>query len=466
MLNPVPQKRRTPVFEPHPLPPPEQLKPSEQGVGISPSQWSDSLQTMLDQPPSTLPIRFTLGGIVFCTCFAAWAWFGQINEVAHAQGKLEPKGQAYKVQSSELGKIQHVFVKEGQAIKAGQAIAELDNDVALYDIERLERELASAQTELQQMQFMLGQNRLQANLRTLMAQEKTAMHQGDIKQARSEAMTSQALIDQLQTDVSAQTERLERLQPLVQEGAIAQEYIFSAEQSLRDRQRTITEHQGSLQKNTAIVERLQSELTQKQAEVKEVQLESQQQFQQLEIQITQQHAKIDGLMTQIKTAQTKLKQRFVYAPVSGVVSTLNVKHPGEVLQTGQALAEIAPSHQPLTLSAVLPNQEAGFVKPGMTVQLKFDAFPYQDYGMVPGKVTKISQDTHLDEQRGQVYRLEIQVDQAALSPEHTADATTRDRQKIALKAGQTATAEIITRNRRIVDVLLDPLKQLQGGMNL
>lgn len=459
MLNPVPQKRLIPASEPR------QFKSPEHSFTGTTSQWSDSLQTMLDQPPSALPLRLALGGIAFCTCFAAWAWFGQINEVAYAQGKLQPKGEAYKVQSSELGKVEQLFVKEGQTVKAGQALAQLDNDVALHDVERLDKELSSAQTELQQMQFMLGQNRLQANLRKLMAQEKTDVHQGEIKQAQSEATTTEALIDQLQVDVAAQADRLERLQPLVQEGAIAQEYIFSAQQSLRDRQRTITEHRGSLQKNLATVERLHGELAQKQAEVKEVQLESQQQFQQLEIQITQQQAKIDGLTTQIKTARAKLKQRFVYAPVSGIITTLNVQHPGEVLQTGQALAEIAPSQQPLTLSATLPNQEAGFVKPGMAVQLKFDAFPYQDYGMIPGKVTKISQDAHLDEQRGQVYRLEIQVERNATG-DLDSEATAHPHQKISLKAGQTATAEIITRNRRVVDVLLDPLKQLQGGINL
>jgi hemolysin D len=445
MLNPVPQNRLKSVQD-----------SSLQKSTLAP-QWSDSLQTMLDQPPSTLPLRLIVGGLAFCTCVGAWTWFGQINEVAHAQGKLIPKGEAYKVHSVETGRVAQVFVKEGQPVKEGQVLVQLEDELAKNDVDRLEKELASTQAELRQMQLIRDQSRIQANLQTVMAQEKTESHQVEIKQAESNSETTRSLITQLETDVTEQNKRLERLQPLVQEGAIAQEQVFSAEQGLRDRQRTITEHQGSLQKSLADVDRLKVELEQKQAEIQQVKLESEQQVQKLEVQITQQQAKVNSILSQNKTAKAKLKQRFVYAPAGGVISTLNIRHPGELLEPNRALAEISPTRQPLTLSAVLPNQEAGFVKPGMTVQLKFDAFPFQDYGIVPGKVTTISQDAYPDEKLGQVYRLEIQVEKNEI--EH-------NQQKTSLKAGQTATAEIVTRQRRIIDVLLDPIKQLQAGMTL
>jgi len=113
---------------------------------------------------------------------------------------------------------------------------------------------------------------------------------------------------------------------------------------------------------------------------------------------------------------------------------------------------------PLVLSASLPNQEAGFVKTGMPVQVKLDAYPYQNYGIVSGKVTSISPDTKPDERLGAVYRVEVSLAQSYLTANH---------QNIKLKAGETATAEIIIRRRRIADLLLDPIRQLQnGGINL
>jgi HlyD family secretion protein len=109
------------------------------------------------------------------------------------------------------------------------------------------------------------------------------------------------------------------------------------------------------------------------------------------------------------------------------------------------------------LSAVLPNRDAGFVREGMDVQIKFDAFPYQDYGIVSGTVTSISPDTKVDEKLGAVYTVEIALESSSAIAA----------QRMQLKAGQTASAEIITRQRRIIDIFLDPIKKLQqGGINL
>lgn len=92
------------------------------------------------------------------------------------------------------------------------------------------------------------------------------------------------------------------------------------------------------------------------------------------------------------------------------------------------------------------------------MQVKFDAYPYQDYGIVPGKVLSISPDAKPDEQLGPVYQVEVALDRDYV--------TTKD-QNIKFKAGQTAAADIIIRRRRIVDILLDPIRQLQkGGMDL
>jgi HlyD family secretion protein len=265
---------------------------------------------------------------------------------------------------------------------------------------------------------------------------------------------------------------MDRLKPLVEAGAIATEQMFAAEQALRDRQRSITESQGELQQALTESERLQAELQQaqresdrlqagllqKQAEGRSTQLEAQQKVQQLEVEMNQLKAKVAETQNLLTSAKAKLNQRFLYAPVDGTISSLNIPNIGEVIQPGQTLAEIAPQDVPLVLSASLPNQEAGFVKRGMPVQVKLEAYPYQDYGMVSGKVTSISPDTKPDERLGAVYQVEVALDRSHITANH---------QNIQLKAGETATAEIIIRRRRIADLLLDPIRQLQkGGINL
>lgn len=422
------------------------------------SPWSTSLQTVLDQPPSTLPYKFIAGGLLFCATFVAWAWFGQINEVGRAQGQLIPKGEVYKIHPVELGKVTHIAIKEGQEVKAGQVLVELDNQIAADEVERLQQTLLADQLQLSQMQGLIERTRLEAQTRAAIAEADAQSQAAAITQSQAEAATLQKMLDQLHSDAAAQEARLDRIKPLVVEGALAKEQMFEVEQALRDRQRTITQNQGELQKALVEAERLQAGLIQKQAEGRTALLGTEQQIQQLQVEVTQLRAKIAETQNLLLTAKAKLKQRFLYAPVSGVVLSLNVQNVGEVVQPGQTIAEMAPSNAALVLAASLPNQEAGFVKPGMPVQVKLDAYPYQDYGIIPGKVIAISPDAKLDQRLGAVYRLEVALDRHSINTKN---------QTVKFKVGQTATADIIIRRRRIAELLLEPLRELQqGGIDL
>ncbi len=534
--------------------------------------WSSELQNVLDQPPASFTSRVMLGGLLFCIAFGAWGWLGRVEEVGHARGQLVPKGEVYKVHPVEAGKVASVKVKEGQTVKAGQVLLELDASLAAGEVARLEQMLQSYNIELSQKQTLLSKARASAETREAIAsaefkvqeaaiaaaKEKAARARQMLEQlrtseaayrarqqrlepiaAQSQALlsqleavagaakarvqqlepvegTSQQLLSQLQANLQASQERVERLKPLVQEGAISQEMLFQAEQAARDAQRaiiqtqlqeatstreqlfqaeqaardaqraivqtqlqeatstreqlfqaeqalreatrSITETEGELEQANAQAEQLQAQLAQKQAEARRTQLEAQQQVQQLEVDLTQLKATIADTQNLINTAKLKLKQRFLYAPVDGVISALNVPNPGEVVQPGQIVAEMAPNDAPLVLSANLPDREAGLLKTGMAVKVKFDAYPYQDYGVVAGRVTSISPDAKADPQQGAVYKVEVMLE---------SDRVTGSLQTIPFKAGQTATADIIIRRRRIADILLDPIKQLQkGGIDL
>lgn len=422
------------------------------------TDWSQPVQTVLDQPPSNLPFQLAIGGFTFAACLIVWAWLSQINEVSHAHGKLIPKGEVFKVDPVETGKVARVLVQEGQPVRKGQVLLELDRDLADTDVERLEKELTAAQTELNQTRMMIGQAQLQAAARSTMARSQTQAQLIELFKSQKDSDSSQTLLSQLQAEIAEHQKRLERMQPLVSQGALPQDQVFQAQQAIRERERVITESQGTLARSRSETDRLAELVKQQQADEQNVQLEAQQHIQELKLRASQLQAKIAQSQTLIEAAKAKLSDRYVYAPVSGNISALKVHNPGEVVQQGQTIAEIAPANRPIVVSAMMPTQEAGLVKTGMPVQLKFDAFPYQDFGVVPGRVKRISPDSNSDPQLGQVYRLDIELDRSTV---------TKGDQTIALKSGQTATAEIVTRQRRMIDVFLDPIRQLQkGGINL
>ncbi|NJK36473.1 MAG: HlyD family efflux transporter periplasmic adaptor subunit [Oscillatoriales cyanobacterium RM2_1_1] len=502
-----------------PLKQPFKLKPLPSPI---PSQaqaerWSASLQAVLDQPPASLPLRVMLGGILFTATFITWAYLGTMNEISRAQGELIPQNDTYEIHPTEMGKISSIAIQEGNWVKPGQVIVELDSQLALNEVNRLQQRLSALRIELSQQQGLLGQLQSEAQTRRAIAQAQIEAQEASIHQVKTrmagnqellrrlqtEMQASQArlqtleplsgqvdnLLQQLQTDKAAAQERVDRLQPLVEEGALSKDLLYQAEQSMRDRQQAIvqaqlaqenstreqifqaeqqlrdrlrsqTQYQEELKQFQAEADRLAVELTQKQAEAKNDQLEAQQKVQQIELEVTRLQSELTETQNLIEAAQTRLENRFLYAPIGGLVSSLNVKNPGEVVQPGQTIAEIIPANTPLVLSAKLPSQEAGFVEAGMPVKIKFDAYSYQEYGAIEGTIQSISPDTKpqpgaaSNPNTQPVYYLDIRLDK---------DYIMEDGKMVKFKPGQTAKVDIVTRNRRIIDIFLDPIRQLNEG---
>ncbi|MEM9482771.1 MAG: HlyD family type I secretion periplasmic adaptor subunit [Cyanobacteria bacterium P01_F01_bin.116] len=442
----------------NPVKSPERVQPSAQPVSHtvpapeSTSNWSESLQTTLDHPPAALPRYMILVGFLFACMFGTWAWFGTMQEVSHAQGQLVPEGDTYKVQPVTAGEVSNIWVQEGDSIQAGQLVMEMDTELLQSDVERLSQNLTALTNQLQQTQALINQTQQEASAQRAIANAEIQTQEAAIFESQAHIHTNQTLVTQLTVDLDANESRLQRLQSLLEEGAISTEYLFDVEQTLRDRHRIMTERQGQVQQALAQTEQLNAQLELRLAEAIRSELEAQEKLKRLQLEANNLDAEIAETRTLLKAAQTNLEQMFLHAPVSGTVSAINISNVGEVAQPGQTMIEIAPAETPLVLSAMLPIKEAGLVTKEMGVQIKFDAFPYQQYGVVSGTVMSISPDSKLDEHMGAVYAVEIALEQ---------DYVIHEKEMIDLKAGQTAKAEIVIRKRRIVDFLLDPIRQLK-----
>lgn len=330
--------------------------------------------------------------------------------------------------------------------------------MANAEVDRLQQSLSAYRLQLLQTQGIIKQTQFGLDIQQAITTAQAEEQEAAIAQAKASTQTTQTILGQLQVEAEAYEERLARLQPLIEAGAFAKDRLFELEQTLRQHHRTVIQHQGQLKQSTTEAERLQAQLVQTQAKGKQDLLQMQERIQKLELEAAQLQAKITETETLLKAAQTKLEQMYLYAPVNGTISTLKLKNSGEVIQPGQTVAEITPERAPLILSALVPNHEAGLVQVNMKAQVKFDAFPYQEYGIVPGRVIAISPDAETDERGNAVYRLKIALDRKAVVHEG---------RTVQLKPGQTAQAEVVTRQRRLLDIFLDPIKKLrEAGINL
>jgi hemolysin D len=421
--------------------------------------WSTSIQSVLDHPPAAFPYQVIWGGILFSVAFGAWAYLGHVDEVGQARGRLVAGGDVFQVHSVELGKVTNLLVKEGQQVTKGQVIAELDGQIDQGEVTRLVQVLAGDRQQLAQMQGLLDRLNSVAVNQVDITTADTQAQAAAIAESEAKGAALRATLQEQQGDAAAYEDRLKRLEPLVAEGVIAQERLFEAEQAWRDRLSAVTRTQGELAQVTAEGDRLRSQLSLKQSQGSNTLLESAQQANQLQVEMTQLRAKITETESLISTAQVKRNQRVLVASVDGIVSTLNVRNPGEVVQPGQTVAEISAENAPLMLRATIPNQEAGFIRVGLPVQVKFDAYPYQEYGIVPGKVAEISADAKpVNTQTGTpgepIYEVYIELERNQISA---------NQQVIPFKSGQVASADIVIRRRRIIDLLLDPFRKMQRG---
>jgi HlyD family secretion protein len=190
-------------------------------------------------------------------------------------------------------------------------------------------------------------------------------------------------------------------------------------------------------------------------------MESERQIKELQAQITDLQAEIAQTRKQIESLLIQLQQRVLLAPIDGTIFQLPIQRAGAVVKAGDTIAQIGPKGTSLVLRAQMASQESGFLRLGMPVKIKFDAYPFQDYGVVEGRLSWVSPDSRIQKtDSGQIetFELEITLPEAYIQTPN---------KRIALTAGQTATAEAIVRQRRVIDFILDPFKKLQkGGLEL
>lgn len=161
-------------------------------------------------------------------------------------------------------------------------------------------------------------------------------------------------------------------------------------------------------------------------------------------------AQLKGEMTALEQA---IRHTTITAPVGGIITRLDVRSPRAVVQAGQAVAALAPAGARLVVEAQVPNKDIAFLEKGMPTKLKFDAFPFQDFGIVAGQVSDVAPDAQVSEQLGSFYKVTIlPQDTAILAHGKT----------IPLRPGLAASVEIVTERKSVLAILLEPFRKLKG----
>ncbi|WP_084554925.1 HlyD family efflux transporter periplasmic adaptor subunit [[Phormidium ambiguum] IAM M-71] len=486
---------------------PNQVKSSE----VVSDDWSSLTKELID----TLPRVWTRGLLYFLILFAGivlpWATLSKVDETGSARGRLEPQGQVFKVDAPVIGTVAKVLVKEGQIVTKKQPLLELESEEIKSELQQAQTRLEGQKNRLAQLELIKNQLLLGVRAQQQQNQAQELEKQAQVEQARqnleslrntynlqkeeklAQVNQSQQNLEYSQTALNLAEIRLTKAQREVQRyrqlhkqgvvpeiKVVEQEILAQERQQLREQAESDVK-QAKLRKEEQkssyrrIIHQAESDIKQAQLRLQEQQksyqslihsgkiavLKNEEQIKELDAQFTTLKAEIQQSKSQIQSWEFQLGQRVLRAPVSGTLFQLPIQRAGAVVQPSTLIAEIAPKNASLILRAQMATSESGTLSEGMAVKMKFDAYPFQDYGVVEGRLSRIAPTSKVTEtSQGAIATFDLEIELTKTCIQTSKGCTP-------LTPGQTATAEVIVRQRRIIDFILDPFKKLQkGGLEL
>ncbi len=323
---------------------------------------------------------------VICLLFvlaAIRSWYGRIDVVAVAQGKLIPSDRIKTIQPLEAGTIRTIHIKEGQHVEQGDTLITLDNTQAQADAHRLDKELTAAKTNLSRLEKLdvLMQQKLSENT----VGSETRQQQGNelSKQTITEQTLSNRLLKQqveefqarYQTLISehertqaevrmaqGEVEKLKRTMPILKERVDALEQLhaknYSSKLEYLELKQSYIEEEQNIKIERARVNQLKASRSAIEEQINTLGSEQQRiildELQQTTLQVA-------ALEQELIKAKQRNRMTGIHAPITGTVQQLQVHTVGGVVTPAQELMVIIPEETQLEAEALILNKDIGFV---------------------------------------------------------------------------------------------------------
>jgi len=400
--------------------------------------------------------------MAFALITLLWAMLGRIDMVATAQGKIVPNERIKVIQPLETSVIRAIRVSDGQQVKAGDKLIELDATGTTADSTRLGDELISARLQAARGEALLtalasgrlpvlksppqaGKERLAQEQRVLAGQhaEFTAQRErieADIARREAELASTREIVRKLEQTVPIVRQRAQDFKDLVDKNFISKHGYLEKEQARIEQEADLATQRSRLMELSAALREGHNQKAALIAQTRRQSLDNMNEAEQ----------KAASLNQEIIKADTRGKQMTLTAPVDGTVQQLAMHTVGGVVTPAQALMVIVPQDHPLEIEAFIENKDIGFVNAGQEAEVKIETFPFTKYGTLPARVTHVSHDAINDDKRGLIYSARVKLERGTMQVEG---------KRVNLSPGMAATVEIKTGTRRVIEYFLSPLLQ-------
>jgi hemolysin D len=349
-------------------------------------------------------VSWTVGTMVLA-CFAAMAII-KVDKVVTAQGKVIARAATIVVQPLETAIVRSIEVREGETVHAGDLLARLDPTFAAADLEALKSQVAAYSAQVARMQaeienrpFNYSGSDPHLALEAAIFAQRQSEYNFKLEGYRQKMDSLTAQISKAQSDVTGYRDRLktaESLEKMRNEldrlGVGSKLNTLSAQDTRAEMQRFVD---GSVQAGNGAQKDREALFAERNGYIQSWHAD-------IAEKLAEASAKLSDARESFNKAQ--LRRQLVELRADQDATVLTVSRgvsPGSVLTAGQQFITLVPSDAPLEIEANIPGSEDGYVHVGDPVAVKFDTFPYTQYGMAHGVVRIISPDSFnaQDEQR-------------------------------------------------------------------
>ena len=432
---------------------------------------------IVETPPSPVgrAIALTIA-TVFCAAFA-WSLFGTVDIVATAPGKIIPGGGTKTIQPFDAGVVRAIHVRDGQQVKTGELLVELDPTISAADLSHIKTDLTAAQLDAARLRAAIaGGNDPLSSFKppigaspelvdvyrhylvsqTTEEDAKIAAIERELAQKRAERTTINANIQKLNATIPLLKDRVDVREQLYHRELGSKLLYLTELQDLVGQQHDLLIQSSKIQEADAAIAALVQTEKKTTAEYNRSLYDD----------LAKAEQKVSGLTQDLDKAERKASLQRLTSPVDGVVQQLAIHTIGGVVTPAQPLMVIVPNSSHLEIEAKVQNKDIGFIEVGQKTSIKVATFNFTRYGLLHGTVLSVSHDaiapTQMPSDPSKPAGLgsadlsdQNPVYSARISLDHTAMRI--DKRVVDLAPGMAVTVEIRTGSRRIISYLLSPL---------
>ncbi len=430
---------------------------------IIPSElvYADVVEAALQRKPSTQARLLSLATGLFLIVFISWAAWAEVDEVTRAEGKVIASQGTQMIQNLEGGILQAVLVREGQIITQGTPLARLDNEVAASTFrdaltKSLESRAAIArlEAELNDTEPAFPED-IQKNAPQVVTDQITILQARKL-QRESELRLLASQYDQRIKEVEEQEtrktsvarnlalaiEQRNTVAPLLKRKNYSRIEFLDLEQKVANLEGELNGLAASIPKTQAAANEAKQRIAFRKAELDAAITEE----------VNKYRAELNSLKETLSAGSDRVTRTVMRSPVNGTVKQIHINTIGGVVKPGEPIMEIVPLDDTLLVEVRVRPSDVAFLHPNQKAMVKFSAYDFGIYGGLEGILEQISADT-IEDKKGEVFYL------AKLRTKKNG-IIYRD-ENLPIIPGMTATADILTGRKTILDYILKPILKAQ-----